>query len=140
MKQYPVGNNNALGDGVNTTGYTFTAPTHNVQNTYIARLDYKVDNAGKNSLFWRGNLQNDSANGTPEFPGQIPNSVTLSNSKGDAMGWTSLITQSLINTLRYGETRAGNQTTGILNSSYTLFRGLSGIYGTSTGSPPYSGR
>ncbi len=37
------------------------------------------------------------------------------------MGWTSLITQSLINTLRYGETRAGNQTTGILNSSYTLF-------------------
>ncbi len=71
MKQYPVGNNNALGDGVNTTGYTFTAPTHNVQNTYIARLDYKVDNAGKNSLFWRGNLQNDSANGTPSSPGRF---------------------------------------------------------------------
>ena len=133
MKLYPVGNNNASGDGVNTTGYTFNAPVHNVQNTYIARLDYKIDDAGKHTLFFRGNLQNDSQNGTPEFPGDIPNSVTLSNSKGDAMGYTAVISPSMVNTFRYGETRAGNQTTGVLNSNYTLFRGISGIYGTSTG-------
>jgi len=133
MKLYPVGNNNASGDQVNTTGYTFNAPVHNIQNTYIARLDYHIDNAGKHSLFFRGNLQNDSQNGTPEFPGEVPNSVTLSNSKGDAMGYTVVVSPSMVNTLRYGETRAGNQNTGVLTSSYTLFRGLSGIYGTSTG-------
>jgi hypothetical protein len=133
MKLYPVGNNNSGGDGVNTTGYTFNAPVHNVQNTYIARLDYHIDEAGKHSLFFRGNLQNDSQNGTPEFPGDVPNSVSLSNSKGDAMGYTAVISPSMVNTLRYGETRAGNQSTGVLTSNYTLFRGLSGIYGTSTG-------
>jgi len=133
LKLYPVGNNTSLGDQVNTTGFTFNAPVHNTQNTYIARLDYKIDNAGKHSLFFRGNLQNDSQNGTPEFPGDVPNSVTLSNSKGDAMGYTTIISPTMVNTLRYGETRAGNQTTGILNSNYTLFRGISGIYGTSTG-------
>jgi hypothetical protein len=133
MKLYPVGNNNSGGDQVNTTGYTFNAPVHNTQNTYIARLDYKIDDAGKHSLFWRGNLQNDSMNGTPEFPGDVPNSVSLSNSKGDAMGYVAVISPTMVNTLRYGETRAGNQTTGVLNSNYTLFRGISGIYGTSTG-------
>jgi hypothetical protein len=133
LKQYPVGNNTTGGDGVNTTGYTFNAPVHNVQNTYIAKFDYKVDSAGKNTLFWRGNLQNDSQNGTPQFPGEVPNSVTLSNSKGDAAGWTSIISPSLVSTLRYGETRAGNQNTGILSGSYTLFRGIDGINGTSTG-------
>jgi hypothetical protein len=133
MKLYPVGNNNSGGDQVNTTGYTFNAPVHNIQNTYIARLDYKIDDAGKHSLFFRGNLQNDSQNGTPQFPGDIPNSVTLSNSKGDAMGYIAILSPTMVNTLRYGETRAGNQTTGVLNSNYTLFRGISGIYGTSTG-------
>ena len=39
------------------------------QNTYIAKLDYKLDSVGKHSLFWRGNLQNDSANGSSPVPG-----------------------------------------------------------------------
>lgn len=138
LKMYPVGNNNQLGDGVNTTGYTFTAPTHNVQNTYIARLDYRIDNSGKNTLYWRGNLQNDSQNGTPQFPGEIPNSVTLGNNKGDSMGWTSIVSPAMVNTLRYGETRLGAQTTGILSGNYTAFRGISTIYGTSTGTTTIS--
>src|SRR3954454_10256071 len=58
LKMYPVGNNNSLGDGLNFTGYTFNAPIHSKQDTYTAKLDYKVDASGKHSLFWRGNLQN----------------------------------------------------------------------------------
>jgi hypothetical protein len=108
-----------------------------VQNTYIAKLDYKIDDAGKHTLFWRGNLQNDGAtNGTtnaPEFPGQVPNSVTLANNKGYAAGYTAVLTPNIVNSFHYGLTRVGNQTTGILDSAYTLFRGYSGIYGTSTG-------
>jgi hypothetical protein len=129
----PAGNDNSLGDGLNTTGYRFNSPVASDQNTYIAKLDYKLDSSGKHSLFWRGNLQNDSANGTPQFPGQPPNSVTLANNKGFASGWTGVLTPSLVNTFRYGFTRVGNQTTGVLTSNYEWFRGIDTPYGTSTG-------
>src|SRR5262249_53776818 len=86
LQGFPVGNNSAVGDGLNTTGYLFNAPGHNVQNTYIAKFDWKPDNAGKHSLFVRGNLQNDWANNNstnlPQFPGKDSNSVSLANSKG----------------------------------------------------------
>ena len=102
---------------MNTIGYTFNAPVHADQNTYIAKLDYNVDSSGKNRLFWRGNLQNDSADGTPQFQGSQPNSVTLVNNKGMAAGWTSVLTPSMVSSLHYGFTRAGGETTGILTSS-----------------------
>jgi hypothetical protein len=133
MKQYPVGNNTSIGDNLNTIGYTFNAPVHSDQNTYTVKLDFNVDNNGKNRIFWRGVLQNDSRNGTPQFPGQQPNSVTLANNKGHAIGWTSLISQSMVSTMHYGETRAGGETTGILSSGYTSFRGFDPIQGVSTG-------
>jgi hypothetical protein len=133
MNTMPAGNDSTGGDGLNTTGYRFNSPVASDQNTYIAKFDYKLDNAGKHSLFWRGNLQNDSANGTPQFPGQPPNSVTLSNNKGFATGATSVLTTSLVNTFRYGFTRAGNETTGVLTSNYEWFRGIDTPYGTSTG-------
>ncbi|MBZ5724793.1 MAG: carboxypeptidase regulatory-like domain-containing protein [Acidobacteriia bacterium] len=133
MQGYPAGNNNSVGDGLNTLGYTFNSPQHSDQNTYIARLDYHLDEAGKHSLFWRGNLQNDSQNGTPQFPGMIPNSVTLANNKGFATGWTAVLTPTMVSTLRYGLTRVGGETTGILNSGFTAFRGYSTPFGTSTG-------
>jgi hypothetical protein len=133
FKQYPVGNNTAIGDGLNTIGYTFNAPVHSDQNTYTVKLDYNLDNAGRNRLFWRGVLNNDSKNGTPQFPGQQPNCVTLANNKGLAVGWTSVISLTVVSTAHYGLTRAGGETTGILSSPYTSFRGFDTLYGTSTG-------
>ncbi len=133
FQSYPAGNNNALGDNLNTIGFTFNAPVHIDQNTYIARLDYQADRDGKHSLFWRGNLQNDSSNGTPQFPGMPPNSVSLANNKGYAAGWTGVLSPTIVNTVRYGLTRAGGETTGVLNSVYTTFRGYTDRYGTSTG-------
>ncbi len=133
LKQYPAGNDPALGDGLNFTGYLFTAPQHAKQDTYTAKLDYKVDNAGKHSVFVRGVLQNDHQAGTPQFPGAQPNSTTLANNKGIAAGWTGVFTSSLVNTVRYGLTRQGGETTGILAGSPVTFRNIDPIYGTSTG-------
>jgi hypothetical protein len=133
MNTMPAGNDSTGGDGLNTTGYRFNAPVASDQNTYIVRLDYKLDSAGKHSLFGRGNLQNDSANGTPQFPGQPPTSVTLANNKGLAAGVTSVLRTSLVNTFRYGFTRVGNQTTGVLTSPYEWFRGIDTPFGTTTG-------
>ncbi|HEV2289642.1 MAG TPA: carboxypeptidase-like regulatory domain-containing protein [Candidatus Acidoferrales bacterium] len=46
---YPTGNNSNLGDGLNTTGYTFNAPTPISENMGVIRLDYQMSN--KWSLF-----------------------------------------------------------------------------------------
>jgi hypothetical protein len=136
MQGMPLPNNNTIGDTINTAGYLFNAPGHNVQNTYITKFDYRPDSAGKNSLYIRGNLQNDWANnGTtnaPQFPGLPGNSVTIANSKGLAAGWTDVISPNLVSTLRYGFTRAGNETSGALDSNYEWFRGLSTPFGTAT--------
>jgi hypothetical protein len=135
MQAMPLPNNNLEGDAINTSGYSFNAPGYNVQNTYISKFDYQANQ--NNRFFIRGNLQNDWAdNGTtnvPQFPGLPPNSVSLANSKGLAAGWTDVITPSLVSTLHYGFTRAGNQNTGVLASNYEWFRSISTPYGTSTG-------
>jgi Carboxypeptidase regulatory-like domain len=132
---FPVGNNTAIGDQLNTTGYTFNAPGHAVQNTYIAKFDYHLSD--RHSVFIRGNLQNDSAdNGAanaPQFPGLPANAVSLANSKGLAAGWTGVLTPSFVSTFRYGFTRAGNQSTGVETTNFEWFRGFDTPYGTSTG-------
>jgi hypothetical protein len=135
MSVYPHGNDGSVSgsDTVNITGYRFNAPQRSAQNTYISRFDHQLDGAGKHMLFLRGNLQNDHSNGTPQFPGQVPNSVTLANNKGIAAGWTALLRPSLVSTLRYGLTRQGGETTGILAHEYTSLRGLATPYGVSTG-------
>ena len=53
----PAGNDYTQGDGLNIIGYRFNSPAHNVQNTYISRFDWAVDNAGKHTVFFRGQLQ-----------------------------------------------------------------------------------
>ncbi len=135
LQKYPVGNNSSLGDGLNFTGYTFNAPIHSKQDTYTAKLDYKLDNSGKESLFWRGNLQNDHGTptfGAPQFPGQAPNVTMLSNNKGMAAGLTSVLRSNLVSTFRYGFTRQGGENTGILGSNYVTFRNIDPIIGTKT--------
>ena len=130
---YPQGNDPSYGDGLNNMGYRFNAPQHAKQDTYIAKVDYKLDEAGKHNLFARGNLQNDHASGTPQFPGQPPRTTTLANSKGMAIGWTGVLTTNKVSTFRYGLTRGGNETTGIIQGSWSWLRGLDTPYGTSTG-------
>ncbi len=129
---YPHGNDTSLGDQVNTTGFRFNSPIHSKQDTYIAKFDYKVDEAGKHNLFVRGNLQNDHAIGTPQFPGQPPNSVNLTNNKGLAAGWTWVLANNKVSTFRYGLTRAGGESSGVTQGSWEWLRGLDNPYGTST--------
>ncbi len=117
LSAMPQPNNFSIGDLYNTAGYNFNAPAHVVQNTYIAKIDYHPDSAGRNSLFVRGNLQNDWSNSAaPQFPGQPPASVNLANSKGLAAGWTSVITPNLsehatlrVYACRYPERRRAGQ-------------------------------
>jgi hypothetical protein len=132
-KVYPRANDTTVGDGLNFVGYRFTSPVKGDQNTYIVKFDHRLDEAGKHTLFVRGNLQNDSANGVSQFPGQPPNSVNLNNSKGIAAGYTAILRQNLISTFRYGFTRQGLESTGVQTTPQTTLRSLSQPYGGTLG-------
>ncbi len=131
LQSYPVPNDFALGDGLNILGYRFTAPVRSKQDTWIARFDYNLNN--KHSLFLRGNLQNDRANGVPQFPGDPPASAGLENAKGYALGHTYVVTPSLVSTFRYGQTRQSTESTGIQTASAVTFRNLDSRFALTRG-------
>ena len=67
---YP-GPNSPGGDGLNTGGFTWSAPNPERLNTYIAKLDYQLSD--RQRLFVRGNLQGDRtffATGVPRQSSQ----------------------------------------------------------------------
>lgn len=62
---YPTGNNPALGDGLNTTGYTFDAPTPILEDIGVLRLDYKINS--KWSAFTTYHYSNTRRTGSEQF-------------------------------------------------------------------------
>ncbi|HTT66004.1 MAG TPA: carboxypeptidase-like regulatory domain-containing protein [Bryobacteraceae bacterium] len=128
LQSYPHPNDNTVGDGINTSGYRFKSSTPLRYNTYITRLDYQLDSAGKHHLFIRGNLQNDHltpAGGIPEFPGQADSSLRVENSKGLAAGYTWVISPAAVSTWHYGLTRQSYDITGVQAQSYVDLRDIS---------------
>ncbi|HXP08159.1 MAG TPA: TonB-dependent receptor, partial [Acidobacteriaceae bacterium] len=121
LNAYPQGNDPTQGDGLNSIGYRFPYTIARKYDTYIARIDWNVTSNGKHTLFWRGNLQNDREPTAPAFPGQPPATVALANNKGFAVGYTFLITSNLVNDVRYGLTREGEDTAGASNDSIIYF-------------------
>jgi hypothetical protein len=57
LQQFPLPNDNSVGDGLNTAGYRFNSGKPLRFNTYIGRVDYNLN--ARHQLFFRGNLQND---------------------------------------------------------------------------------
>jgi len=130
FRSYPLPNDSAAGDGLNSAGYRFTAPIALRFNTYIARLDYTLGT--RHTFFWRGNLQNDRSNAAPQYPGLPPNSVNLANAKGFALGHNAVITPNLISTFRYGLTRLSTERTGLQSTPVTFFQPFSNPAGFTT--------
>jgi hypothetical protein len=124
---YPSPNDRTAGDGINYSGFRFNAPLNNKYDTYVARLDYVVND--KNTLFVRGQLQDDIENGSPQFPGLAPNYQDLTNSKGIALGWNSTLSTNLISTTRYGLTRQSVETAGIGQYELVTWRVLANPVG-----------
>lgn len=76
---YPQGNNTTLGDGLNTTGYTFNAPTPITQNLGVLRLDGKISD--KWSAFATYHYSNTKRVGTEQF--SIVNGTPAQSTAGD---------------------------------------------------------
>jgi hypothetical protein len=134
FQSYPLPNTTTIGDGLNTAGFRFVAPRPLRWNTYVARLDYNLTDSGRHTIFARGNLQNDRDVSTPQFPGEPPSGVNLNNSKGLAIGYNVVLKPNLTGAFRYGFTRQGVESSGLLTSSYVNFLSLSDRYSFATSS------
>ncbi len=130
FNQYPMPNDDTVGDGLNRRGHRFKAPIKTDLNTYITRWDYYVDSAAKHQLFFRGNYQDDSDTDLPQFPGEPPRYTTLINSKGFAVGYNTTLSPTVFNSLRYGLTRQAVNRAGASSISQTGFRRLDDLKAT----------
>ncbi|HEX4230796.1 MAG TPA: carboxypeptidase-like regulatory domain-containing protein [Bryobacteraceae bacterium] len=137
LQSYPAPNDTTVGDGLNTSGYRFNSSVPLSYNTYISRIDYQLDNNGKHTLFWRGQMQNDhyvpsstSDNGLPEFPGQADSTIHLENDKGIAVGYSWIVSPTLVNSLRYGFTRQSYDDTGVQTTPIVTFDAIASPFAT----------
>jgi len=121
--KYPT-NDSSVGDGLNYAGFRFRAPVSLDNNAIIARVDYHLTANGKHLLFWRGALQNLSNPQEPFLPGTPPEQTILDHSKGFAFGYTSVLSNSLANTFRWGFTRQSLGIAGNSNKPFNTFLGL----------------
>jgi hypothetical protein len=131
LQSYKAPNDFSAGDGLNIQGYRFTFPVQSKQDTYISKFDYNL--GSRHQFYWRGNLQNDRSTGAPQFDGQPPNSVSLTNAKGYVIGHTATLSPTLISTFRYGLTRQSFEDSGVRTTPWTEFRGFSPINGVTRG-------
>lgn len=123
LNQYPLPNTLSSGDGLNTAGYTWSAPNPASLNTYIARFDFMLFR--RNWFFVRANLQNDKLFSVPQFPGQTPSTVNTDNSKGFALGDTWSLTSNSVNNLHYGFIGQSYASRGVGQGTYANLYNIS---------------
>ncbi len=137
FRQYPSPNTPGQ-DGINGTttgnivGIDFVSPITNYLWTWIARADYRLDSHGDHTLFVRGNLQDDYIGGTSQFPGAPPNTVTLNNSRGIAIGYNGVFSSKFVNVFRYGYTVFDGETAGQRTGNISTFRFITHLTGTNS--------
>lgn len=121
---YPTANDPNYGDAPNYAGYRFAAPTTTRENWYIGRLDYKLTENGNHTLFFRGTGVDDNYGNAPFLPGRVPETKSLTLSKGFVAGYTSLWGSHLVNNVRYGLTRESIGVSGDSNVPWVYMRDL----------------
>jgi hypothetical protein len=117
-------NDTSVGDGLNYSGYRFRAPVRLDNNAFIARLDFHLTADGKHSLFWRGALQNLNSPQAPFLPGSPPEQTIVDHSKGFVVGYTAILSSTMVNTFHWGFTRQSTGFQGDSNQHWNLFYGL----------------
>jgi hypothetical protein len=121
FRQFPSPNEPGQ-DGHNIMNYRFKGPLTNDFKTLVARVDAKLDDAGKHSVFLRVNGQDDEINNVPQYEGQDPRSAQQFKNLGFAAGWDATLSSTLVNSLRYGMTKIDDQVQGKVKANYVTFR------------------
>ena len=92
FNKYPLPNDFSQGDGLNTAGYRFAAPTSNTKNWYIAKMDYNITRDGKQRVSLTGALANQDQANAPFLPGQAPETSIVNFNKGLIANYSSVLT------------------------------------------------
>jgi hypothetical protein len=114
-------------DGVNIMDYRFTSPIENDFKTYIARVDAKLNESGSQSLFVRFNAQDDVINDPEQYAGTGPRYADTYKNWGMAIGHDWVISNSLMNTFRYGYTKIDYESQGLTQENLVDFRFISDL-------------
>ena len=118
----PEPNYSGVSDGINILGYRFAAPISNVFNTYIARADIHLDRNANHTVFWRGTLQDDAQLSAPNLLGDSPFRSILIANKGFSLGYTAVISSTMVNNFRWGITRIKDASAGNRNAEFVRHR------------------
>ncbi|HEV2322744.1 MAG TPA: TonB-dependent receptor [Terracidiphilus sp.] len=106
QSRYPAANDltGAVGDGVNTAGFRFNAPNPYVENVYVQRVDYTLND--KMKLFGKANVARRNAlENAIQFPGDPTYTYPFYDRSYDwTVGHTWTINQDMINQAQIGET------------------------------------
>ena len=114
-----VANDTTVGDGINTGGFRFNAPTPTTYDTYALKFDLNLTD--RQTLFLRGNYQEDNIGQAPAFPDTPAPSIWY-HPKGFGVGHSWTISNSLINRFTYGLTRAAFTRQGDQDGNNLQFR------------------
>jgi hypothetical protein len=113
---YPLPNDQTTGDLLNTAGFRFRAPTKTHKNWYIAKLDYNLTSDARHRLSLTGALANEnsdaSSSAAPFLPGSAPEENIINFNKGLIVGYSAVLSPTLINNFRYGFVRESVGTIG----------------------------
>jgi len=118
--RYPA-NIGTLGDGQNTGGYRFNAPTPSSQNAHTLRLDWNVTDDQKHQVSFRGNYQQDLTGNASYLP-DTPPTNTWSHPLGFAATHTWLVSSNVTNRFSAGLTRTAYSDQGDSGDAAITFR------------------
>ncbi|MGB2669034.1 MAG: TonB-dependent receptor [Candidatus Acidiferrum sp.] len=124
FNKYPLPNDFSQGDGLNTAGYRFAAPTSNTKNWYIAKMDYNITRDGKQRVSLTGALANQDQANAPFLPGQAPETSIVNFNKGLIANYSSVLTPTMVNNFRYGYIRESIGTIGNTDVPVNDIRGI----------------
>ncbi len=124
FNKYPLPNDFSQGDGLNTAGYRFAAPTSNTKNWYIAKMDYNITRDGKQRVSLTGALANQDQANAPFLPGQAPETSIVNFNKGLIANYSSVLTPTIVNNFRYGYIRESIGTIGNTDVPVNDIRGI----------------
>ena len=116
--KYPA-NDFQIGDGLNTAGFRFSAPTPVQRNSHSGKFDFNLTD--KQQAFVRVNIIYDLIGGIRRFP-DTPAPNIWSHPVGIAGGHTWNIKNNLINNVRYGFTREAFSSQGDSGANSISFR------------------
>src|SRR5215470_17075040 len=109
-QRYPVANDLTSGNGINTGGFRFNAPSHRADNTYTTRIDWNATE--KQKVFGRfaigRTVQTDTVNTVAQqFPGDPETAQILVKDYVWIVGHTWTPKTSLVNQATVGVARSG---------------------------------